>query len=594
MDGSLQQLIDQQVTPQVQHYFTRFLEAGNGLVIEGVHVFSGNDVMVAGTILEAGVHLALTAPDDETRSHFLNRIGNAADFLVHTETQTWGILFAVRALCRLQEKGLLERAISADTLEGFRSKLDWRTFVRQDDLTLMGLPTNYYGVALGIAGYREQLGWDQSGTAAQFYDRLMALIDAHSGRCGYMDDTPGDGRFDLYSVSVPAEMYGRFRAAGLPVPERLRVLFRRSVDLFLHLANTRGHGFSYGRSIGAYGDFLGALAVAAADGMLSSDEMELAYAFQVMSARKMMSFWWDGEMRSFNLWEKGRRTDGYRHKGRILEVNLGLFQKLIEANQNWNRAGFRDRLPARDFAERLAALPPFRWFPFADGTYERGLAIIRDREHVISLPVINGGRNAYTAGPYLPIPHENQVLEATPGTSGHPQLIPRLTLADGSSVMPISFMKRIQQRELDGVWELSYELDELCKAGEAEPVAFSGLRAVTLYRFSPGMIERTDTFFPHGEPVGVREIAMEFVTSAAGPRVEGNRVRFDSGPVSAFTVVGLNLVQVENVTNQEEYQTSHGPQHTRTVWSSGRVSLEAPVTVNWVLTTRSASRLDQD
>ncbi len=44
-------------------------------------------------------------------------------------------------------------------------------------------------------------------------------------------------------------------------------------------------------------------------------------------------------MRSVNLWEKGRRTDDYRGKNRILGENLSLLHQHIATNNSVEPAG---------------------------------------------------------------------------------------------------------------------------------------------------------------------------------------------------------------------------------------------------------------
>ncbi|HZG76501.1 MAG TPA: hypothetical protein VEZ72_11670, partial [Paenibacillus sp.] len=511
-----------------------------------------------------------------------------AELLSYTRIETWGIQGALSALHRLQRHGLLNSAVAPETLARYRAKLDWRTFVNAEDLTLIGLPTNYYGVAIGISAYREKLGWDEPGMSGVFMEKLLAHVDRFSGQFGFMDDSKGEGKYDLYSVNAPFEVYGKLVAAGLPVPDRVLEMVRRSLDIYLQLSNTKGHGFSYGRSIGVYGDFIGALAVAAANGLLSDEEMAIAYAYNVASAEKMVRFWIDPETRSLNLWDKGRRTDGYRNKQRILEVNLGVALSLATALEQWSLAGFGESPPAEDIDARLDALPRTRYFPFEQGEYERGLAIVRDGAHVFSLPIVNGATNAYSAPPYLPIPNEHQVLETVPHNVGYPHLVPRLTFADGSEVMPIAYAKRIAPDgapSADGEWTLVYEQDAGCLLGDVPPRAYAGLRSRSTYRFRPGVWERTDVFESAAD-TPVEAARIEFATFSEAPVVDGCKVRFGAGPILEIEAVGYDRCETRTVENEREYHTSHGPSKTHVTWTVAPGKAAKRLELGWRLTYR--------
>ena len=133
--------------------------------------------------------------------------------------ETWGILNGIEGLWRLRQHGLLETLVDADTLDSLRASMDWRTFVDVSaDYALIHKPTNYYGVAFGIARYRELLGWDEPGAARILLDHLLAHIRRYSGELGFMDETQGDGRFDRYSLLVPGELTILLLNTGWQVP----------------------------------------------------------------------------------------------------------------------------------------------------------------------------------------------------------------------------------------------------------------------------------------------------------------------------------------------------------------------------------------
>ncbi len=46
------------------------------------------------------------------------------------------------------------------TLDKLKTRLNWTPFVNPADYSLIGLPTNYYGVAFSIARLRHLMGWE--------------------------------------------------------------------------------------------------------------------------------------------------------------------------------------------------------------------------------------------------------------------------------------------------------------------------------------------------------------------------------------------------------------------------------------------------
>src|SRR5690606_20818010 len=194
---------------------------------------------------------------------------------------SWGVYYYISALHSLDEAGLLNQAISPEIRDRLRHKLDWRTFVRQDDLTLIDLPNNYYGVAFSIARLRFLLGWEDASASEALLGKTLDHFREYSGEYGFADETDGQGRFDRYSVLLIGEIAQRFIETGVEPPQEVRDWLRRSVDLLLPRFNLRGEGFEYGRSIGVYGEtaFLEVLTAAAALDLLTEQEEAMAYAF---------------------------------------------------------------------------------------------------------------------------------------------------------------------------------------------------------------------------------------------------------------------------------------------------------------------------
>ena len=124
----------------------------------------------------------------------------------------------------------------------------------------------------------------------------------------------------------------------------MRDWLRESARLLLLRLNAEGDGFEYGRSIGTYGEtaFLEVLSAAATLNLLTPRERDAAYSFSAVAAQRYMDFWVDPATGSVNMWDKGRKTDDYRGKNRILGENLSLARQYIYTDAEWNALGYRD------------------------------------------------------------------------------------------------------------------------------------------------------------------------------------------------------------------------------------------------------------
>ena len=219
------------------------------------------------------------------------------------------------------------------------------------EYTLIDLPTNYLGVAFSIARLRMLLGWEDESGARDLLAKITDHYQRYSGEYGFSDETDGAGRFDRYSVLLIGELAERLIESEMEATPQLKGWLRKSADLVLVSLNRQGDGFNYGRSIGPYADtaFLEVLAAAAYFDVLTPAEKDMAYAFATRAVRKYVDFWLDADMRSVNMWDKGRATDEYRNKSRILGENFSLADQLVKTNEMWNRIGYRNRAPSAAF-----------------------------------------------------------------------------------------------------------------------------------------------------------------------------------------------------------------------------------------------------
>lgn len=557
----LDHYVEEALLPQLDAYFDKLLEEGKDLTLDGTQAFSGKDKFLPGKIAIAMSYLLLSTPEDDPKfEHYLEGYRELADMTLEDTNETWGIYYYLSALYNLDQAGLLERAIRPETLDRLEARNDWRQFVDEEDLTLVDLPTNYYGVAFSIARLRHLLGWEDVSASERLLDRMMQHYQDYSGEYGFSDETQGEGRFDRYSMLLIGEISQRFIETGLEVTPRMREWLRNAVDVILVRLNQEGHGFSYGRSIGPYGDtaFLEVLSAAAYLDVLTDEEKEMAYAFATRATQRYVDFWFDEEMGSVNLWEKGRTTDDYRGKHRILGENLSLTHQHLYTAAIWDDLGFADREPTPNYPAWLDRLPRSELTWFARGEYDRALITYRDDNRIFSLPLINGGKSQHMHNPYFPIPFSNGMLEGTPDED-YPQLLPRFTLADGDELIPAAFIEDVTHSENGGTLDVTYRQQAVDRLGKSEPIRDERLSVETRYTFTPGKITRTDTYRPGDDSLDIDEIRLEFASFSEAPRITDGRVTFSEGTVTSFSTKGFSGCETQQVDGEPPYRTPVGP-----------------------------------
>ncbi len=580
-------IVRDRLYPQLDYFFEKLRTEKEAATIDGVAAFNGKDKFLPGKIAVGLSHLLLETPRDDPRfARYLKGYRDIADLTVGLDNETWGVYYYLLALHRLKTAGLLDDALSASTLAKLRLKLDWRRFVSQPDYRLINLPTNYYGVAFSVARLRMLLGWEDDSASRHLIGKMMRHYEAYSGKFGFSDETDGDGRFDRYSILLIAEVCQRYIETGLAVTPELKALLRKSADLALGIGNTTGEGFSFGRSIGAYGDtaVLEILSVAAYLDVLSPEEKQYAFAYSTQVVARYADFWFNPAIRSVDMWGQGRRTDAYRGKHRILGENFSLLHQLLSANAMWKKAGFGNNPPSADLQAWLdRTQPAFRLTWFARGEYDRALAIVRDGHRVFSLLLVNGGIGQHANSPYYPLPFANGIVAGV-ADSGyrHPQLIPKFTLVDGTELVGTAYIKDISAESGDGRHRVAYRQNELTRLGADSPLKDPRIRLASEYVFAPGVITRTDTYTA-ATPVEVARLTLEFASFSDDATLAGTSVHFGSGTVLAFEVEGLRTCQAESTAGDDDYKSTTGAMRTHVTCSEGPFRLTEPLTVKWVM-----------
>ncbi|KQY95245.1 hypothetical protein ASD21_07730 [Caulobacter sp. Root1455] len=575
--------VETRLLPQMAVLLDKLMVEKRDMTLDGVRVFDADDKFLPGKVAIGLAYLLIDTPRDDPRfKTYLAGYRQIADMTVDDTNNTWGVYYYCQALHMLQEAGLLEQAVSPEILAKLKTKLDWRAFVRPDDLTLIDLPNNYYGVAFSVARLRHQLGWEDASASEALLERTLDHYRKYSGEYGFADETDGEGRFDRYSVLLIGEISHRLIEAGMPATPEVKGWLRKSVDLMLPRLNPRGEGFEYGRSIGTYGEtaFLEVLTVAAKLDVLTPREKAMAYAFSSRVTARYMDFWFDPKMGSVNLWEHGRRTDEYRGKHRILGENLSLARQHIYTSAIWNELGFKDKAPDPGYAAWLDTLPKRRVTWFARGEHDRLVVTLRDRGRVIGLPIINGGKSQHENTPYYPIPFSPGMLAGV-ADGEFPQLLPRLTLADGSRLTPLAYARNVKVTEQGARTIVTYEQTQLDRLGASAPIADDRFSVRTTYVLAPGKISRTDVFTPKGgQPI--KAVDLSFASFSSAPSTKGGATTYGQGDVRAFTVTGLSC-KSRALEDEKAYRTPTGAFQSLVECAGGARTRSGPLTVSWSL-----------
>ncbi|MCH8621996.1 hypothetical protein [Undibacterium sp. TS12] len=582
-------LVQEALYPQLDFLAQKLLNERMQTTLAGYPAFNGKDKFLPGKIATGMAHILLnTTAATPAREQALKNFHDIADMTVALDNHSWGIYYYLLALHQIHEAGLLEHAVSPATLAKLKQQLDWRSFVNVSDLKLINLPTNYYGVAFGVARLRMLLGWESVASSEQLLSKLLTHYDAHSGQYGFSDETDGEGRFDRYSILLIAEICHRLIETGKEVRPDLKLKLRKAADIALAMSNTHGDGFSFGRSIGAYGDtaILEILSASAYLGVLTAEEKDYAYAYSTRIFNKFRSFWYDPQLHSVDLWSKGRKTDAYRGVHRVLGENFSLLHQLLTTNAIWVKMGYAQTIPKSDLqAWADKTQPRFRLDWFARGEYDRALATYRDRQHVFSLLLANGGPGQHANSPYYALPFSSELIAGIPDSGfAHPQLLPKLTLDDGTELIATAFIKNIQTtNDAEGQY-LTYQQDGLTRmtAETKSPQKDTRVKLQSRYQFAPGSISRTDEYQQTGT-ARIRQVSLEFASFSDEASIDGNSISFSQGGITKFSVEGLEYCSVKKLVNDTYFQTPSGPFKSLITCTSKQLIPVTPLIIKWTM-----------
>ncbi len=435
---TVRSIIDSFVWDHLEYFTDLVYKGGKDTVFMDIRVLDDPEKFVCGALTGAGAALYVhyCQKGDKRSETALERLRTFFSYTAETEIKTWGKLSTLKALVTLKRAGLLEN-IDAGILETLRVKTDYSDFFDKETLRLKGAPTNYLQVAMSCAGLRHILGWEDERYCKLIADKLMSVMSQSSSE-GWMDEQPPYGRFDRYSLLISSEMSDSMQNLGLDYPQSLADNLKKASDFALFTANSRGDGINFGRSLSCHGDCATAeiLASALSRNLIDPKDIPLAVSYTVKILEKTLSFWYDAERKSFNIWWDGRSTNRYRQVHRVLEVNLDMSMHLISTLNNFTVAGLDN------YSSETVLPSPENWIcreiPFEkhDGC-KYSLYTLRYRDICAMLPLTGLGNNFRNAA-YMPYPAVCNLLEGAPEAK-MPFLIPEYQLKNGKKARPIQF-----------------------------------------------------------------------------------------------------------------------------------------------------------
>ena len=171
--------------------FWKIAEEREAVTVDGVPGYNEKAQFAGGKVINLCTYVALNfAGDEDERNKMLGELGGILDMCAGMKMETWGILNGLTGLYRMKEAGVYGSVVSRQTDEILKRIMDWHTFVDEEkDYALIHKPTNYYGVAFGIARFRELMGWDPVGKSEILLEHLLEHISRYSGEYGFMDET---------------------------------------------------------------------------------------------------------------------------------------------------------------------------------------------------------------------------------------------------------------------------------------------------------------------------------------------------------------------------------------------------------------------
>lgn len=503
---TIRELVDNFIYKHMERLTDLMNREGQEATMDGVICLQERSGFTQGALIENAMYLYIHyyKNQDVRTEEALEKIHYFITFLDGMHVKTWGKLAILRGLSRIKKEGLLE-TLQEDVLSVLREKTDYGDFLDKETMELKGLPSNYYHVAMACSGYREQLEWESEDYSERCKQKLMEIMMQKSDS-GWMDEQVPYGRYDRYSMAISAELADTLDALGKPLPQFIEKNLKDSAQLMLDLANEDGDGVTFGRSLSVHGDCapVEVLSTAFRHHLVDEEFIEEGMSYCLKLLEKILTFWYRPQMGSFDIWNDGRTTNGYRQKHRILEVNLDMTTHLLHILENMEEAGLADYRPDGIFTKTDTWNYKKTQFMKEDGK-ERALYVLKRGAYTFSLPLVGAG-TLWKSAAYLPFPAKPMLLEAPP-ESYIPFLIPEVTLENGTVTMPIQYIEHITEEQCEDSVTICVK-GTLCRMDTEQPVEADGTFE-TCYCFKGNRIEAEFTF-----DACVQQIRMEYAGEA--------------------------------------------------------------------------------
>ena len=442
---TIRELIEKETYEHIEYYLSLVDKYGEDFIFEGQRAMDDPAKFVKAILLYNAtvLYLYYLKTGDERAEKALTLIKKFVKLCCRDYFKTWGKLYILRAMIKLDNAGMLD-IIPSEDIEILKEITNYEDMLDKKEMKLLcGRPSNYFHVAMGCAGLRELLGWDTEPFCDNIKAKLLSIMENASDN-GYMDEEPPYGRFDRYSMLLTSEFCDTLGLIKKEAPKYVLDNLEHVTKICVKMANEKGDGVNYGRSLSCHGDgaILEIFSTAFAKGLVAKEDMDVALLYSIRLAEKQLNFWYDRERRSYNLWWDGRSTNSYRGVKRVLEVNMDMASHMLEVLHNFEMAGLADTLPNID------QLPcPENWeaTELAFSVKEDSVAktiILRRKDTLVMLPLVGLG-NYYMHAPYLPYPNICGVIEAAP-EGAYPFLIPQYKTAQGELYRPIQFFTDVK------------------------------------------------------------------------------------------------------------------------------------------------------
>lgn len=534
--STVRSLINGFVWEHLEYYVDMVDRGGEDTVFEGIRVLDEREKFVHGALVNATAQLYIhyVKENDKRADLTLQRLKKFIGFIEPHPCKTWGKLSVLRALAHLKKASLLD-SIAPETLEMLKEKTDYEDFFNKETLELKGAPTNYMQVAMACAGLRELIGFENDGYCDKIRDKFLSILK-NGAIDGWMDEQVPYGRFDRYSMLVTSELSDTMSDLNKEFPEFAADNLRKMAKLCVFMANNKGDGINYGRSLSCHGDgaCVEALSSAFMRGLVDEADKDVAIAYSVKIIEKTLNFWYNSQKRSFDIWWNGRSTNRYRQVHRVLEVNLDMANHLLTTLNNFELAGLADSEP------KTVIKTPENWIckvvPFKEGADTTAKTVVlRKGDTVAMLPLIGLG-SLYFGAAYQPYPAICGILEGAPEAQ-MPYLVPQYTLADGTLARPIQYYSDVSVSDENGNITVTAK-GTLCALGERLPSKANG-SFTSVFEFASDAVTASFT----------AEVDVKSIETVIGVHNENN----------VITPYGFDTSEPIATEGVYDFMTPHGP-----------------------------------